>query len=273
MKAKNAVAGAAVAAVLLLGGCSDYGATNAGAPAGEAATQAVSATVLADAVKAAQAAGSARITGSITTTSAEGAASATLAGVQSFAPAAMDLTVNSGAFAGGASVRQVLAEGEAYVQVPELGSKWVSIDLGQFAGMLSPLLTDLDLSALPELQAAGTGTVEGAAVTFYTAEVDLDQALELSGMPADARAQVGGAFAEESGRAAVKIAIDEAGRLVEWQLDSTVNLADGGSVTSLADLRFYDFGVSTTIVAPPADEVIDGQALKGQLPGGTTATP
>lgn len=246
---------------LALAACAGQG------PAPQDATPAASATagttVLTDAVAAARQAGSARITGSITTTTDGSTATATLSGVQQSDPAAMDLTVRSDAFGAGQVVRELLVDGKAYVQLPELGQRWLSLETAQFAGTVSPLLSGTDLSDLPPFRPAGTGTVEGSAATFYDADIDLGQALRLAGLPAEAVGDTADRLAPEAGSAQVTIAVDEAGRLVAWRVKSTVNLADGSSMTSTADLRFYDFGVATEITAPAPDQVVDAGSLNG----------
>lgn len=262
MGPRRTAAALAACCLLALTGC---GATEGSAPDGArpSVSAAVAASVLTDAVAAARQAGSARITGSITTTEAQRTVTATLSGVQRFEPPAMDLTVGSDTFGAGTVVRQLLVDGRAYVQVPELGDRWVALDIGQFAGTLSPLLSGTDLSGLSGLQDAGTGTVEGAAVRYITAQIDLGEALRLAGLPPETVAGTTGQLAADAGSAQVTAAIDEAGRLVEWRVDSTVDLADGTTMRSTADLRFYDFGVATDISAPDPAQVLDPGALTG----------
>lgn len=224
------------------------------------------ATVLTDAIAGAREAGSARITGSISTKTAGSDATATLSGVQQFDPAAMDLTVRSDAFETGQVVRQLLVDGSAYVQLPEFGQRWLALDLAQFAGTLSPLLSATDLSQLPPFATAGTGTVEGAAATFYTADIDLKLALRLAGLPEGSLASGGDLMEADAGTAQVRIAVDESGRLVQWQVESVLNRADGSTMMSTADLRFYDYGVATDITAPSADQILDAGSLNAPQP-------
>lgn len=256
MKVKAAVAALALGCSVALGGC-------ASSTVSQSPPQTATADVLTQAVSATEQAGTARITGSLTNSAAGKDMTAAVSGVQSFNPAAMDvtLTLDQG------TVRQLIVDGKAYVQLPELGDKWTSIDLANVAGTVSPLMSGADLSNLPPVTADGTGTVEGAAVTFYKTGIDLDQALRLAGVAEDARKGLAGQLAADPGTATMRIAVDDAGRLVQFVMDTTVNLADGGTQHSVMDLRYYDFGVAADIKAPAPDQIVDGSALQGQLGG------
>lgn len=255
MRVRIAVALVAVGFAAVLGGCAGAEAPPGDSP-GEFAT--TGGTVLADAVTATEQAGSARISGSITSSASGGDMTAALSGVHSFNPQAMDvtLTLDQGV------VRQVMVDGQAYVQLPELAGRWVTMNTPDLAGTISPLLSGADLSTLPEVTPDGTGTADGTAVTFYKADLDLGQALQLAGLTDEARGQLTGQLAADPGAAVMRIGVDDAGRMAQFTLDTTVNLASGSTETSTMDLRYYDFGVATDISAPAPDQVVDSSALQ-----------
>jgi hypothetical protein len=261
--ARRKVAAAAAAGALLLAGCAG-GATSA--PAAQEAVQADVQVVL-DAFEASIAAGSAQLTGTVSTNAGGQASTFTFDGPQSFDPPATAITVASDAF-GGVELQQVLVGGELFVQVPELDGKWIKLPLADFAGAANPYFAPKeDLADLVDLQQVGTGSESGVAVTYYQATVDLGAAIAGLGLPPQVLAGVRDRLGAEPGQSTVRIAIDEAGRLVSWDQDTAIALADGSTVTAKAELDWSAFGEPVTVTAPPAADVTDAGALGGLLPG------
>lgn len=224
------------------------------------------AAVISAAAQTAAEAGSARLTGDITTSGGPLDTTVTLTGVQTFDPEAMDLTIRSDVFGEGLELRQILVDGNAYLALPTTTDQWVSADISEFAGAGNPFLGDQSWDSIGDVTETGTGAVEGVSVTFYEGTFDLGQALEMTGIGDDYEAKTGEVLAEDAGTATVAFAVDDDGRLVQWNQDTTVNLADGQVITTSVDLRWYDFGVETAIAAPPADQIVQMPDLSGLLP-------
>lgn len=261
------IAGAAAAA-LALGGCA--AATDASTTADVSAEQGqqVGTEVIAEAFRAAIATGSAQLTGSVQTNAGGQDATFTFSGPQSFAPGGMDITVTSEAF-GSQSLRQVLVDGVLYVQIPELNGKWLQLPVADFAASANPyLVPEQSLDDLIDLQQVGSGSFNGQDVTYYQATLEVGSALAKLNLPPQVLAGAQEKLAADPGSTSVRLAVDSAGRLVQWQSDSTLQLADGTSVSASADLSWSAFGEPVAIAAPPADEVIDIGSVAGLLPPG-----
>lgn len=264
MKTELLIAAAAAGTLAFLGACT--GTQQApGDPPPVGSAQAPD-SAFAAALAASREAGSARVTGSISTTTPQATGTATIAGVQDFSSGAMDLTVSSDLFGAGEQVRQLMVEGRAYVQLPELPSSWVEIDPTQFAGLANPLLAGRDIGDDLDLRADPEASAEGPAVDYYSSDIDLGQALALAGVPGATIAAVLGGLPHDAGTATVRIAIDGRDRLVGWTLDAAVELADGSTLASTADVRWSDFGVAAEIAPPAESDLVDEEALAALLP-------
>lgn len=261
---RTSVLASAAAGVLLLGGCAG-GSTSA--PAAQEAQQA-DVQVVIDAFEAATATGSAQLAGTVTTNAGGQAATFTFAGPQSFEPAAMSVVVSSEAF-GGRELQQILVDDELFVQVPELAGKWVKLPLADFAAAGNPYLAPTaSMDELVDLQRVGTGTQDGAEVTYYQATVRIGSALAGLGLPDQVLAGVQDKLADDPGTSTVRIAIDGEGRLVGWDQDTAIALADGTTVTAKAELGWSAFGEPVAVSAPAAGDVVDLGSLAGLVPGG-----
>lgn len=261
---RTSVLASAAAGVLLLGGCA--GGTSS-TPAAQEAQQA-DVQVVIDAFEAAVATGSAQLAGTVTTNAGGQDATFTFSGPQSFEPPAMAVEVSSDLF-GSRELQQILVDDQLYVQVPELAGKWVKVPLADFAAAANPYLAPTaSLDELVDLEQVGTGTQDGAEVTYYQATVEIGSALAGLGLPEQVLAGVQDKLADDPGTSTVRIAIDGQGRLVGWDQDTAIALADGTTVTAQAELSWTAFGEPVAVTAPAAADVVDLGSLAGLIPGG-----
>ena len=56
--------------------------------------------------------------------------------------------------------------------------------------------------------------------------------------------------------------VDEAGRIIRFDQTATIDTGTGKAVETTSSTTLSDFGVATDITAPPADQVLDSDALQ-----------
>ncbi|MFN8125219.1 MAG: hypothetical protein U0R64_01720 [Candidatus Nanopelagicales bacterium] len=117
----------------------------------------------------------------------------------------------------------------------------------------------------------GTEDVNGVSATKYTGTVDLSEAVAQLGLPTDAQDKVTQELDKVARTAQVTVWVDSDGRIVRYDQELAVN-PDGKHVTEPVTVKssttMSDFGVTTDIEPPPADQVTDGSNLSKLMPGG-----
>jgi hypothetical protein len=110
---------------------------------------------------------------------------------------------------------------------------------------------DLEKEAVTDATAAGTGTVDGVAVTNFDVSVDLTRLLLVPGLTADEQTSIQQALdllrKEGLTDTTVRVSIDAAGFI--RQIDAVTNFADGGKVTY--DATYRNFACSPTSPTSP----------------------
>lgn len=263
---------------LALAGCS-----SASQPAADGGPEAPPAVSAAPAAFIAQAADSTAATGSaklVSTTSIKGAPmggsgtqdlTITADGIIDFAGSEASLQVSSPMMGTGSSMQVVLADGVGYVKVPMFGDKWISSptkDLG--LSMADPTQGLETLRKAADLTEVGTEDINGVTATKYTGTVDLSEAVGQLGLPAADAEKAQRELAKVARTADVTVWVDDQDRVVRYDQELAVN-ADGQQVQVSSSTSLSDFGITTDIQAPPADQVMDASKIKGMMPQGMGA--
>lgn len=256
---------------LSLAGCSSTTPTTSPADtastAPDGAVSASPALFMAQATQATTAAGSARIS-STSTIGGSGDQGTTIRaeGVVDFATNQAALRVSSALFGGGSDMQVILVDGKTYIQVPMFGEKWISAPMADLGVNLSDPAQGLaQLKMMADLTEIGPEPIDGVEATKYTGTLDLKDAVGQVDLPADAAKQLD----KLTGTADVTVWVDDQGRIVRFDQTATMDVGTGNPVQTTSSTTISDFGVTTDITPPPADQVVDEDSLKelGDLAG------
>ena len=176
-------------------------------------------------------------------------------------PVTADLKLSSSSL-GGSSIRMLMVDNAMYLQMAQLGDKYLKVALDGKDNPLGQMgLDSIDPTAMfdkfSDAVSGGTyvgkETVDGTATDHYRLSIDAKAiALALPSMPAEASSAIP---ATET----VDVWFDGDGRYKQMKMD-----AGGATVTE----TFSDWGKSVTVKAPPASQVQDmSSALGGALSG------
>jgi hypothetical protein len=277
------IAAATVAVGMALAGCST--ATESAPPtASKEAPAAVStaspAAFIAQAADSTTSAGSARIVSTTTVTGlpSQGTAGQETTiqaeGVVNFARNEAALTVSAALFGGDSDMQVVLVGGQSYIKVPMFGEKWIAMPMKDLGLNVADPTQGLDLlKQAADLQEVGKEPVDGVEATKYTGTIDLQEALGSAGLPADAKDDLPQQLDKVTGDADVIVWVDEEGRIIRFDQTATIDNGNGNgngkTIETTSSTTMSDFGVPTDITAPPADQVLDSDALQkmGDLAG------
>jgi hypothetical protein len=321
---RSSIAGIAVAAALALtlGGCGGS-ASPKSAPGGRTPSTAPAKTpvnVLLASVRTTAAAKTALVSMSVATDgSGPMAFTMTGEGAMDFETGNSRFTMNVGGGAasllpGGIEARVV--DGVMYMKMPPIfgfgGDKWYSIKTrGLAGGVGSGGLGNLGssdpasyLSALgnvsDDAKDLGPATVRGTQTEHYSATVDFGKTLDNPEIPKGLREKAKGLFGKLSAiKVPVDVFVDRDGRVRRMSMTIDMNDiigamgASGASglsgvtlPTMTATIDLHDFGAPVSVVAPPADQVVEfptagdlgglgmnGLGASGGLGGTPTAAP
>lgn len=254
-----ALAGTAVAAVLLTAGCS-WGSVTATSAADQVPAAAhLALDPQAAVVKAASStrdAGSAHIEARVGVTVAGTTQQVAATGSVDWNAGTAELTATLPA---AGSVHEIVTPDAVYVQLPG-STQWrrLPVDRGSTAGTLGGALDGsrvlADLAHVGQVTRKGPQTIGGVATTRYDARVDagalLSSALGMSGNP-----QLEGLLRLAAGAAnpgRVSVWLDASGRLVQVQESFTADVPMMGRLALVSTVRFTRIGEPVTIT-PPAD--------------------
>lgn len=257
----------AVIAGIALAGCSAPQTTAPDAAPPPVEASASPALYVAQAADTTRSAGSARI---MSTTNIAGAQESTIRaeGVVDFAGNEAAMRVSSSLFGGSADMQVIIADGSSYIQIPVMGQKWISMPLQDLGVNFADPSQSLDmLKKVADLREVGQEPIEGVEATKYAGTVDLKDAFGQMDIPADQKKDLD----KLAGTAQITVWVDDQDRIVRFDQKASLDLGTGDKVETTSSTTLSDFGVATDITPPPADEVMDGSALKGL--GGLTGQP
>lgn len=267
MRRITLLTGSAVAA-LALAGCG--AAEQPAAPSAVAAEPAAAAT---NAVDSTLAEGSARTAGSVVITTDGTDYRAEFEGLLDFAGKAATTSVTTDALGSEMTVEQVVVDGVMYLELPQLPGSWVALEpraRGAESADPDEILALVD--DLVEIEEVGPADVEGITVTRYSGVVDLAAAAERASEAAEVASEgsasdmmgldMTGDFTgklRESGLTELPFTfdVDDRGRLVAAASSASATSESGTSGSVSLDVRWFDFGASAAIEAPPADSILD----------------
>lgn len=246
----------------LLTGCASSSAPEA-ASVPQVATTAAPAVFVAQAAETTRSAGSARITSTATIGSGGESTTIRADGVADFVGNEAALRVSSSLFGGSADMQVILVGGKSYIQVPIFGEKWISMPLQDLGVNLADPSQGLDmLKQVADLQEIGQEPLDGIEATKFVGTVDLADAVGSGVLPVPDRAATK-KLSEVAGTADVEVWVDDEGRIVRFDQSADISTGSGPDMTVTSSTSLTDFGIETQIEAPPADQVMDGEALSG----------
>ena len=162
-----------------------------------------------------------------------------------------------------------------YLQLPAIdkylnGKTWVKADLAAMAKQAGTSITQLlqtagnqdptkalqMLESVGNVTKVGTDTIDGAQTTHYSGTIDVKKVATLLGAQAKALDQA------KVSSIPIDVWIDSDG-LVRRMHEHLAYAAGGANATTDLTVDLSDFGVKTSIQAPPADQTVDVGALKG----------
>jgi hypothetical protein len=175
----------------------------------------------------------------------------------------------------GSTVEAIIVDKTMYVKLPFLnahvptGKAWMKVDLAQAARASGGSLSSFDdadpqqwlrqLLVSSDTQKLGTDTVQGEQMTHYSLRIDLSK---LAQVPADKRAAVQGAPAQlDMKKIPVDVWVDSQGLVRRESISSTLGKAASGNSSLTLTMNMSDFGTTSSITAPPADQVFDATKL------------
>jgi hypothetical protein len=101
---------------------------------------------------------------------------------------ALDMRLKGAAMGGQA--RMILVDEAMYVRIPEAGSDFIKLDMGdpgnplsEQMGSLNPSRAFKTFAALTQIRERGVETIDGTPTTRYTVTVDTARAMDLQGLP------------------------------------------------------------------------------------------
>jgi len=169
-----------------------------------------------------------------------------------------------------------------YVRMPDLaamlpGAKpWIKVDVEQAASMVgggkakgilgatgqSPADALALLRKVGSVTEVGTETIDGEQTTHYRASVDVAEALENAGAPAEALAAVRASGIET--KVPVDVWVGDDGYVHKLHVAYRTT-ADGQSVSGELTMTLSDWGSDVSIDVPDDDEALDATQLLGAL--------
>lgn len=244
-------------AALLLAGCTSAGSDSDGtsSPTSSAnPAQAASAATIA--------AGSARVLGAVVITEGAQDVSAEVSGLQDFSSGDMKLTVTTKILNKTSTINQRVVDGTAYSQLVGPGDTWFATAAVTASTGASPLEALEAMGQLTDVTQAGPDTINGKAVTAYTASMAIEDALPMDGLDESSQAQLQTVI-DNAGPDAVsfRFFVDEQGRVVRTVRKVRLSAPSKPEQLMSTTMNLSDFGVPVKVTAPPADKV--------QAPGGS----
>ena len=198
-----------------------------------------------------------------------------------------DLLAGTGLSAGDVKAIVAKQDGhpELYVQAPNLasllpgGKPWLKLDVDQLAKQLgngqaqglfgatgaSPADALNLLRKVATVTEVGSEAVDGVDTTHYRADVDLVQALQDGGAPADAIAELKASGVDTKLPVDVWVGKDDG--LVRKLHVSYATDANGQHVSGEVTMTLSDYGADVSVDVPSDDQVLDATKLLGALAG------
>ena len=172
---------------------------------------------------------------------------------------AMRMTMQSEEL-GDEPIEMILVDNVMYMQAPDLGGKYLSMDLDEPGNPLGPMMTDsMDPSKQAEMMRAGLESVtfvgeedvDGESMERYSATLDPSAALEgMQGMEGVPKSMMPEQMQSDTW-------FDDDGRVRRMVID----MGDLGST----DMRMDDWGTEVDIEAPPAGQVTTMDDMMGSM--------
>ena len=172
---------------------------------------------------------------------------------------AMRMTMES-AELGDEPIEMILVDNVMYMQVPDLGGKYLSIDLDEPGNPLGPMMTDsMDPSKQAEMMRAGLESVtfvgeedvDGESLERYSATLDPSAALEgMQGMEGVPKSMMPEQMQSDTW-------FDDDGRVRRMVID----MGELGST----EMSMDDWGADVDIEAPPAGQVTTMDDMMGSM--------
>ncbi|MBM7506621.1 hypothetical protein JOE61_000435 [Nocardioides salarius] len=172
---------------------------------------------------------------------------------------AMRMTMES-AELGDEPIEMILVDNVMYMQVPDLGGKYLSMDLDEPGNPLGPMMTDsMDPSKQAEMMRAGLESVtfvgeedvDGESLEHYSATLDPSAALEgMQGMEGVPKSMMPEQMQSDTW-------FDDDGRVRRMVID----MGELGST----EMSMDDWGADVDIEAPPAGQVTTMDDMMGSM--------
>lgn len=177
----------------------------------------------------------------------------------SAATPAMRMTMEA-AELGDGPIEMILVDNVMYMQVPDLGGKYLSMDLDEPGNPLGPMMTDsMDPSKQAEMMSAGIQSVsfvgeedvDGESMEHYSATLDPSAALEgMEGMEGVPQGMMPEEMQSDTW-------FDDDGQVRRM----VVEMGDLGST----EMSLDDWGADVDIEAPPAKQVTSMEDMMGSM--------
>lgn len=268
----------AAAGLVGLAGCSSSSPAPPEPTASAPIATASPASLLSEAANATTQAGTAKVTSTTTLRGGEFTTTIDANGVVNFPAKQIDMTMQMDLLGQQQEMAIIVDGSKTYVKMAMLGDKWIEAPMEELAGVsyTDPTASLQQLKDVADLQEAGTETINGAPATKYTGTVDIDKALAQAGLSEEQMAEVRKQLEKVDVKTAdVAVWVDEEGRVVRadqtmsFDLGTAAPSGMGGQMDMSSSTTFSDFGLTTDIKAPPADQVMsidDLGGLEGSLP-------